>query len=374
MIVGVPREIKNNEYRVAIVPAGVRSLVEHGHRVILQKGAGEGAGISDAEFLASGASIKPNVEGVFREAEMIVKVKEPLPEEFPLLREGQIIFTYLHLAPAPALTRALLERRVIGLAYETVQLANGSLPLLTPMSEIAGKLSVQVGSHYLEKENGGRGVLLGGVPGVKGADVAVVGGGTVGINAAKVALGMGAHVTILDINLDRLRYLDDVLEGNLTLLVSNSENAENAAIGADLLVGALLVAGARARKVISRETVSRMKKGSVIVDVAIDQGGCVETSVATTFDRPVFQVNGVIHYCVANMPGSVARTSTFALTNATAPYILKIAGAGYKQALREDPALRKGLNVFEGKLTSQPVAEALGLDYTPYEALSGINV
>ena len=371
MIVGIPKEIKNNEYRVAMVPAGVRSLAENGHKVIVQKSAGEGAGISDAEYLAAGASIKPSAEAVFKEAQMVVKVKEPLPLEFALLQHNQILFTYLHLAPAPELTRALLQRRIIGIAYETVQLANGSLPLLTPMSEIAGKLSIQAGAHYLEKENGGRGVLMGGVPGVKGAEVTIVGGGTVGINAAKIALGMGAHVTILDISLDRLRYLDDVLAGKLTLLVSNAENVEASAMNSDLLVGALLVAGARAKKAITRETVSRMKKGSVIVDVAIDQGGCVETSVPTTFDKPVFSVDGVIHYCVANMPGGVARTSTFALTNATAPYALKLSNLGYKEALRDDLALRKGLSVFEGKLTSKPVAEALAMEYTPYESLSG---
>jgi alanine dehydrogenase len=374
MIVGIPKELKNNEYRVAIVPSGVRSLVENGHKVIIHKGAGEGAGISDAEYLAAGASIRPNVESVFKEAEMVLKVKEPLPSEYGLLQSGQIIFTYLHLAPAPELTSALLERNVIAIAYETVQLSNGTLPLLTPMSEIAGKLSVQIGARYLEKENGGRGVLMGGVPGVRGAEVVIVGGGTVGINAAKVALGMGAHVTMIDISLDRLRYLDDVLSGNLTLLVSNTENIDIASMNADLLVGALLVAGAKARKVVTRQMVSRMKQGSVIVDVAIDQGGCVETSVATTFDNPVFLVDGVIHYCVTNMPGCVARTSTFALTNATSPYALKLANLGYKEALHEDLALRKGLNIFEGKLVNQPVADALGLEYTPYESLARLAI
>jgi alanine dehydrogenase len=374
MIVGIPKESKNNEYRVAIVPSGVRSLVENGHKVIIHRAAGEGAGISDAEYLAAGASIRPNVESVFKEAEMVLKVKEPLPSEYGLLQNGQIIFTYLHLAPAPELTSALLERNVIAIAYETVQLSNGTLPLLTPMSEIAGKLSVQIGARYLEKENGGRGVLMGGVPGVRGAEVVIVGGGTVGINAAKIALGMGAHVTMIDISLDRLRYLDDVLSGNLTLLVSNTENIDIASMNADLLVGALLVAGAKARKVVTRQMVSRMKQGSVIVDVAIDQGGCVETSVPTTFDSPVFLVDGVIHYCVTNMPGCVARTSTFALTNATSPYALKLANLGYKQALHEDLALRKGLNIFEGKLVNQPVADALGLEYTPYESLAHLAI
>jgi alanine dehydrogenase len=369
MIVGIPREIKNNEYRVAMVPSGVRSMVENHHKVIIQKSAGEGAGISDAEYLAAGASIRPEAESLFKEAEMILKVKEPLPAEYQMLREGQILFTYLHLAPAPELTRVLLERKIVGIAYETVQLENGSLPLLTPMSEIAGKLSIQVGAHYLERENGGRGILLGGVPGVCEAEVVVVGGGTVGINAAKVALGMGAHVTVIDINLERLRYLDDVLDGNISLLVSNTENIENAALNADLLIGGLLIPGAKAKKVISRKIVSRMKKGSVIVDVAIDQGGCVETSVPTTFDKPIFLVDGVIHYCVANMPGSVARTSAYALTNSTCPYAIKLANLGCKEALREDLSLRKGLNIFKGKLTNKPVAEAQGLEYTVYEDL-----
>jgi alanine dehydrogenase len=372
MIVGVPKEIKNNEYRVAIVPSGVRTLVEHGHSVIVQQSAGEGAGVSDAEYLSAGATIVATAEAIFKEAEMIVKVKEPLPQEYKLLQKDQLLFTYLHLAPAPALTRALLDQKIIGIAYETVQLENGSLPLLTPMSEIAGKLSVQAGSHYLEKENGGRGVLLGGVPGVKAGEVAIIGGGTVGLNAAKIALGMGAHVTIIDNNLDRLRYLDDILDGRLNLLVSNSENVENAVINADLAIGAVLVPGARAKKLITRRMVSRMKKGSVIVDVAIDQGGCVETSVPTTFDNPVFMVDGVIHYCVANMPGSVARTSTFALTNVTTPYAVKLANFGYIDAIKGDIPLRKGLNVFEGKLTNKAVAEALGMEYTPYETLAAL--
>ncbi len=369
MIVGVPKEIKNNEYRVSVAPSGVRSLVENGHKVFVQKSAGEGAGISDAEYLAAGAGIRPVAESVFKESQMIVKVKEPLPEEYKLLQKDQVLFTYLHLAPAPELTLALLEQQIIGIAYETVQLDNGSLPLLTPMSEVAGKLSIQAGAHYLEKENGGRGVLLGGVPGVRGAEVVIIGGGTVGLNAAKIALGMGAHVTIIDISLDRLRYLSDVLAGNLSLLVSNSENIENAVLNADLVIGALLVPGSKAKKVVTRDMVSRMKKGSVIVDVAIDQGGCFETSRPTTFDNPVFMIDGVIHYCVTNMPGSVARTSTFALTNATCPYMVKLANLGYKVAMREDIALRKGLNVFEGKLTNRAVADALGMEYVPYDML-----
>jgi alanine dehydrogenase len=371
MIVGVPKEIKNNEYRVAMVPCGVRDMVENGHKIIVQKSAGEGSGISDEEYIMAGAKIKPAAEDIFKEAEMIIKVKEPLPQEYKLLQKDQLLFTYLHLAPAPELTTALLEQKIVGIAYETVQLENGSLPLLTPMSEIAGKLSVQVGAHYLEKENGGSGVLLGGVPGVKPGHVAIIGGGTVGINAAIIALGMGANVTILDISLDRLRYLSDVLHGRLILLASNTENVENAVIDADVVVGGLLIPGARAKKMVTRTMISRMRKGSVIVDVSIDQGGCVETSHPTSFENPIFLVDGVIHYCVANMPGCVARTSTFALTNTTFPYALKLANMGYLEAMHQDIPLRKGLNVFKGKLTNKAVAEAVGIEYIPYEAAIG---
>lgn len=367
MLVGVPKEIKNNEYRVAMVPSGVRALVENGHKVIVQQSAGEGAGISDVEYLDAGAKIISTQEAVFKDAEMIVKVKEPLPQEYNLLHNGQVLFTYLHLAPAPELTKALLGQNIIGIAYETVQLDNGALPLLTPMSEIAGKLSIQVGANFLQKENGGSGVLLGGVPGVKPANVVIIGGGTVGTNAAKIALGMGANVTILDVNLDRLRYLSDVLQGRLTLLASNSENVEKAVSEADVVVGGLLIVGAKAKKMVTRDIISRMRKGSVMVDVAIDQGGCFETSYATSFDKPTFIVDGVIQYCVANMPGCVARTSTFALTNATFPYILKLANLGYKEALRQDLPLRRGLNVFKGKLTCKPVAEAVGIEYIASE-------
>jgi len=370
MIVGIPKEIKNNEYRVAMVPAGVMALVENGHKVIVQKSAGEGAGISDKEYLAAGATISPKPEVIFGEAEMIIKVKEPLPQEYQLLRKDQVLFTFLHLAPAPGLARALIKQQVIGIAYETVQLDNGSLPLLIPMSEIAGKLSVQVAAHYLEKENGGSGVLMGGVPGVKPANVVIIGGGTVGLNAAKVALGMGANVTILDISLERLRYLSDVLESRLTLLASNSENIEKAVLEADVVIGSLLVPGAKAKKLVPRKVISQMRRGSVMVDVSIDQGGCFETSAPTSFDKPVFLVDGVIQYCVANMPACVARTSTFSLTNATFPYVLKLANLGYKEALRQDIPLRRGLNVYQGRLTNEPVAEAVGLDYTPYEEIA----
>ncbi len=368
MIVGVPKEIKNHEYRVAIVPAGVRALVENGHKVIVQKSAGEGSGVSDAEYISAGAQIKATAEEIFKEAEMIIKVKEPLAQEYKLLRKDQLLFTYLHLAPAPELTKAMLEQKIVGIAYETVQMDNGSLPLLTPMSEVAGKLSIQVGAYWLQKENGGRGVLLGGVPGTHPANVAIIGGGVVGINAAKVALGMGANVTILDINLDRLRYLADVLQGRITLLASNHDNVEQAVLDADLVIGGLLIPGTKARKMVTKAMISKMRKGSVIVDVAIDQGGCVEGSVATTHEKPTFLIEGVIMYCVANMPGCVARTSAFALTNATLPYALKLANLGYQEAMKQDIALRKGLNVFKGKLTYKPVADAVGIEYVPYEA------
>lgn len=367
MIVGVPKEVKNHEYRVAMVPAGVKSLVDDGHTVLIQASAGEGSGISDAEYAGAGAQIRPTAEDVYAEADMIVKVKEPLPQEYPLLREDQILFTYLHLAPAPELTKALLDRGVIGIAYETVQLDNGSLPLLTPMSEVAGRLSIQVAAHWLQKENGGSGVLLGGVPGTPPANVAIIGGGTVGINAAKMALGMGAHVTILDLSLDRLRYLDDVLGGRLTVLASNDLNVEKAVVEADVVVGALLIPGAKAKKVVTTSLISRMRKGSVVVDVAIDQGGCVEGAVPTTHQDPVIKIDGVTLFCVANMPGCVARTSTFALTNATFPYASKLANLGYKAALRADLALAKGLNVLQGRLVSEAVAEGVGMDYTAYE-------
>jgi len=368
MIIGVPREIKSNEYRVALVPAGVRTLVEKGHKVLVERAAGEGSGISDEEYRRVGAVVKGSVKAIFGEAEMIVKVKEPLPEEWVKLNEGQILFTYLHLAPSLELTKALLEKRVTGIAYETVQLPDGSLPLLEPMSEIAGKLAVQVGAYYLQRENGGSGVLIGGVPGVRAGNVVIIGGGTVGTNAARVASGMGARVTILDINIARLRYLTDIFSGRLVTIASNKSNIEATVAGADLVVGATLIPGAKAEKLVTREMLTRMRKGSVLVDVAVDQGGCFETSVPTTLDNPVFTVDGVIHYCVANMPSAVSRSSTFALTNATFPYVLKLADMGYREALRTDEALRKGLNVYKGKLVYAPVAKSLGLQYTSLEA------
>jgi alanine dehydrogenase len=368
MIIGVPREIMNNEYRVALVPAGVRTLVEKGHRVLVERAAGEGSGISDKEYRRTGAEIKSSREAIFREAEMVVKVKEPLQKEWILFNEGQILFSYLHLAPAPELTKALLEKKVIGIAYETVQLPDSSLPLLKPMSEIAGKLAVQIGAYYLQRENGGSGVLLGGVPGVRAGNVVIIGGGTVGINAARVALGMGAGVTILDINLERLRYLADILGDRLVTIVSNKSNIETALVEADLVVGATLIPGAKAEKLVTRDMLAKMRKGSVLVDVAIDQGGCCETSAPTTHDNPVFAVEGVLHYCVANIPSAVSRSSTFALTNATFPYVSKLADMGYREVLRTDETLRKGLSVYKGKLVSEPVAKSLGLSYTTLEA------
>ena len=367
MIIGVPKEIKNNEYRVALVPAGVRNLVESGHRVLVERSAGEGSGISDKEYRQVGAEIRPSAPAVFGEAEMIVKVKEPLPPEYGLICEGQILFTYLHLAPALELTKALLAQKVVGIAYETVQLEDGSLPLLIPMSEISGRMSIQIGCQCLQKQYGGSGVLLGGVPGTKPGNVTIIGGGTVGTNAAKVALGMGANVTIIDTKLDRLRYLCDILPNSVTTLVSNSSNIENAVADADLVIGAILSPGARAKRLVTNDMVVKMRKGSVIVDVAIDQGGCVEGTVPTTFDNPTYSVGGIIFCCLPNIPSSVANTSTYALNNATMPYILEMASLGYEEALRSDESLRKGLNVIDGKLVCQPVAESLGLECTPLE-------
>lgn len=365
MIVGVPKEIKNHEYRVAVIPAGVRALVANGHKVLIEESAGQGSGIHDEEYVAAGAVILGSAGEVYRQAELIAKVKEPLAQEYDLLCEGQILFTFLHLAPAPDLTRALLKRKVIGIAYETVQLDDGSLPLLTLMSEIAGKMSVQIGCHYLEKQNGGSGVLLGGIPGTGPGAVAIIGGGSVGINAAKIALGMGANVTILDINIERLRYLSDVLQGRIVSLISNSVNIDRAVAAADLVVGAVLIPGAKAPRLVTRAMIAKMRRGSVVVDVSIDQGGCVEGALPTTFDNPAYTVDGVIFCCLANMPSAVARTSTFALANATIPYTLKLANLGYEEAVSSDRALRKGVNTFLGSLTNKAVAESLGLEYTP---------
>jgi len=369
LIIGVPKEIKNNEYRVAMVPAGVRTLVEQGHNVLVQRSAGEGSGISNKEYVRAGAKIRKSAPDIFNEADMIVKVKEPLPQEYDLLHENQVLFTYLHLAPALELTQALLRSKIIAVAYETVQSEDGSLPLLTPMSEIAGKMSIQVGAYYLQKENGGSGILLGGVPGTEAGRVVIIGAGTVGTNAARVAVGMGANVTILDIDLNKLRYLKDIFGNNLTALVSNSSNIESAVANADLVVGAVLIPGARAPQLVTKDMISKMRKGSVVVDVAVDQGGCIETTVPTSFDNPTFVVDGVIHYCVANMPSAVARTSTFALTSVTFPYVLKLANLGYQEALRFDISLCKGLNVCKGKVTNKTVADCLGFECVSFKAL-----
>ena len=366
MIIGVPREIKQEEYRVAMTPAGVHDLVADGHSVLMEDGAGEGSGLPNQLYEEQGAKITDRND-IFARSEMIVKVKEPLPEEFDLLREGQILYTYLHLAPAPELTRALLERKVIGIAYETVQLPDNSLPLLIPMSEVAGRMSIHEGSKYLERENKGRGILLGGVPGVDPGHVVIIGGGIVGANAAKMAIGTGASVTLLDVNLNRLRYLDDIYAGRLKTLMSNRVNIEESLKSADLVIGAVLIPGARAPKLITREMISLMMPGSVIVDVGIDQGGVMETSRPTTHSDPIYLVDDVVHYCVANMPGAVARTSTFALTNATFPYALELARKGYRRAFQENPSLAKGLNVFDGQVTYPAVAEALDMECVPLD-------
>lgn len=360
MIIGIPKEIKDKEFRVAMVPAGVKTLVSFGHTVLIEKTAGEGSAIPDAEYMLAGAELVDTAAEVFGRAEIIVKVKEPLACEYPLLRKNQILYTYLHLAPLPELTDALVQQKVIGIGYETVQLDNGYLPLLAPMSEVAGRMSIQVGTRYLEKESGGRGVLLGGVPGVEHGHVTIIGGGTVGSNAARVASALGATVTILDTNLHRLAYLEDIFAGRINTLMSNIHNIEQELTITDLVIGAVLVPGGRAPNVICREMLSLMKKGSVIVDVAIDQGGSVETSIPTTHSDPIFVVDGIIHYGVTNMPGAVPRTSTFALTNATLPFALEIANKGLTKALRENKALARGVNVYKGKLVNKEVAEAQG--------------
>ncbi len=365
MIIGLPKEIKDNENRVGLVPAGVRALVSAGHTVFVEHDAGVGSGIPDEQYAAAGATILGTADEVFGKADMIVKVKEPVGPEYQRLREGQILYTYLHLAPAKALTDMLLERRVSGVAYETITAANGSLPLLTPMSEVAGRMSVHVGAYFLQKSNGGRGVLLSGVPGVPPADVVIIGGGVVGTNAAKVAAGMGADVTILEMSPDRMRELDDIFLGRVKTIASNAHTLEEGCRRADLLIGAVLIPGAAAPKLVSRQLISQMKKGAVAVDVAVDQGGCFETTKATTHSDPVYTVDGVIHYCVANMPGAVSRTSTFALTNSTLRYALQLANKGLKKAVADDAHLAEGVNTFGGKLTYKAVADAQGRPYTP---------
>jgi alanine dehydrogenase len=361
MKIGVPKEIKTNENRIALVPAGAEALVAGGHEVLIQQGAGEGSGFLDEAYTRVGARIAPNAAMVWRESEMIMKVKEPIRREWPRMREGQTIFTYFHFAADEKLTRAHIDSGAVCIAYETVELSNRELPLLIPMSEVAGRMAVQEGAKYLEKLYGGRGVLLGGVPGVPPAKVVILGGGIVGINAAKMAAGMGAKVTVLDLSLERLRYLSDVMPANVTLIYSNRHNILEQISTADLVVGAVLITGAVAPRLIRREDLKTMQPGSVIVDVAIDQGGCVETIRATTHQNPTYVVDGVIHYGVANMPGGVPRTSTFALTNATFPYALTLANLGWKEACRENLPLRKGLNIINGQVVYPAVAEAFGL-------------
>ena len=362
MKIGIPKEIKTNENRIALVPAGAESLVAAGHEVFIERGGGEGSGFGDQLYVDAGAQILPDADAVWRTADMIMKVKEPIAAEWPRMRRGQTIFTYFHFAADEKLTQAHLDSGATCIAYETVELPSRELPLLTPMSEVAGRMAVQEGAKYLEKLYGGRGVLLGGVPGVKPAKVVILGGGIVGINSAKMAAGLGAQVVVLDISLERLRYLSDVMPANVTLIHSNRHNILEQIETADLVVGGVLIPGAKAPKLIRREDLKRMQPGSVIVDVAIDQGGCVETIKATTHENPTYVVDGVIHYGVANMPGGVPRTSTLALTNATLPYALQLANKGWKQALRDNPALLKGLNVADGKVTYAGVAEAFGME------------
>ncbi len=369
MIVGLPKEIKDNEYRVGLTPAGVRALHDAGHSVIVEKSAGEGSGFDDGLYQKAGAEIINSADEVWAKADMIVKVKEPIAPEYPRMREGQLLFTYLHLAPDKKLTEELLKRKVTGIAYETITGPRGSLPLLTPMSEVAGRMAIQVGANYLEKMQGGRGILLGGVPGVPAAKVVIIGGGVVGTNAAKIAVGMGANVTIIDNNLDRLRELDDIFLTKISTLASSAYMIHDAISTADLIVGAVLVPGASAPKLVTRNMLKDVPNGAVIVDVAVDQGGCIETTHPTTHSDPTYYVEGVLHYCVANMPGAVPRTSTFALTNATLPYAVKLANRGFFDAIRSDENLKAGVNTFAGHCTYEAVAQAQGISYTSIDAL-----
>jgi alanine dehydrogenase len=361
MIVGVPREIKTNENRVALVPAGAESLAGDGHTLLVEQGAGIGSGFSDDAYRAVGAQVVTSADDVWAKAEMILKVKEPIEVEWPRMRKGQVLFTYFHFAASEPLTRAVIKSGCVAIAYETVQLSTGELPLLTPMSEVAGRMAVQEGAKYLEKVFGGSGILLGGVPGVLPAEVLIIGGGVVGTNAAKMAAGLGAHVTLLDVSLDRLRYLSDVLPPNVELLFSNRHNILDQLKRADLVIGAVLLPGAKAPNLVRRGDLKLMKPGSVIVDVAVDQGGCIETTKATTHEQPTYVVDGILHYAVANMPGGLPRTSTLALTNATLPYAKRLSKLGWRQACKQDPALALGLNVVEGKVTYPGVAQAFGL-------------
>lgn len=369
MIVGLPKEVKDNEYRVGLVPAGVKALTNAGHAVLVERSAGEGSGITDQEYVAAGGQILDTAEEVWARAEMIVKVKEPVSTEYDFMREGLILFTYLHLAPARELTRALLDHGVTGIAYETITNDLGHLPLLTPMSEVAGRMSIQVGATHLEKINGGRGVLLGGVPGVSPARVTIIGGGVVGTNAAKMAVGLGAAVNIIDRDIERLRYLDDIFGSRIRTLASNPYTIADSVAASDLVVGAVLVPGAAAPRLVTREMLKAMPRGAVIVDVAVDQGGCIETTKPTTHSQPTYYVENVLHYGVTNMPGAVPRTSTFALTNVTLPFALRLAKKGAIDAIKADPHLKNGVNTYKGKVTYQAVAQDQGLEYTAIDAL-----
>ena len=363
MLVGVPQEIKPKEFRIGLTPASVKELTSHGHTVYVQAGAGEGSSFSDDAYRDAGADILPDIEAVYNASEMIVKVKEPVEQEYNLIRPDHLLFTYFHFASNQKLTQAMMDTGAVCLTYETVEDKNGKLPLLDPMSEVAGRMAVQEGAQYLEKPNHGRGILLGGVPGVKPANVVILGGGTVGYQAAKMASGLEAQVTIMDINLERLRYLSDVMPANVTTLKSNQQNIEDALREADLLIGAVLVPGAKTPHLVTRAMLDHMKRGAVVVDVAVDQGGAIETCTPTTHDDPIYEVNGVIHYCVANMPGAVPITSTTALNNVTLPYVLKVADKGWWQATSEDPALKKGLNIVHGNITYPAVSETFDLPF-----------
>lgn len=368
MIIGVPKEIKISENRVGMTEAGVKQLIVEGHTVLVEKDAGVGSGITNQQFEKVGAKIIDTKAEVYKKAEMIVKVKEPLPDEYEMLKENLILYTYLHLAAEPKLTKVLAERKVKAIAYETIQKADGSLPLLTPMSEVAGRMATQIGAFYLQKDHGGKGILLGGVTGVKPGKVTIIGGGVVGTNAAKMAVGLGAEVIILDVNLARLEYLDDVFQGRVMTLYSNSQNIEESVIESDLVVGGVLITGHKAPTLVSKQMISAMSKGSVVVDVAVDQGGCIETCRPTSHQNPTYEVDGVIHYCVPNMPGVAPRTSTYALTNTTLKYASMLAAMGVEDAIAKDKALFMGLNVYNGYVCYEPVARDLGMEYRPYRA------
>jgi len=369
MTVGVPKEVKDHEARVGLVPSGVAALKEAGHRVLVETQAGAGSSIPDKDYVDAGAEILPSAAEVWKQADLVVKVKEPQPSEYGFFRPGLILFTYLHLAPLPELTRKLVESKINSVAYETIRERDGSLPLLTPMSEVAGRMAVQVGAQYLEKPNGGRGILLGGVPGVAPANVAILGGGVVGHQSAKMAVGLGAHVTIIDRNIDRLRQLDDIYSSQVVTLASNIITIRETLRQADLVVGAVLIPGASAPKLVRREMLQTMRKGAVMVDVAIDQGGCFETSHATTHTDPVYFVDGVLHYCVSNMPAAVPHTSTFALTNATFPYLAELCAKGLQRACKDNPAIREGVNTYQGHVTYPAVAESQGLEWKELSAV-----